>query len=119
MAKLKHSAPEEPKVEANDSVLPLREVSGAGDGPLPLQKDKLYNVPNEFNGTIYTIVPRPNQGFANFAIADVEIKDGVVQKITLSEPYAFFEAIARLEIRNEKMLTEMNRKYPVPGLRYV
>lgn len=66
----------------------------------------------DFTGEVYTLVRRPHNGFANYAIATLTIKNGRVVGQTLSDPYAGFEATARLELANERLLSSLRKNYP-------
>lgn len=74
--------------------------------------------PGDFSGTVHTLVYCPHQGFANYAIATLTIVEGLVEKVELSDPYAGFEAMAKMELMNEKLLDKMRGQYPV-GFRHV
>lgn len=65
-----------------------------------------------FTGTTHTIVYRPHEGFANYAIASITMNDGKIIKTELSQPYAAFEALVKLETINDKQLEKMRRGYP-------
>lgn len=55
---------------------------------------------------------KPHAGFADYGIVTLEIVDGIVVKETVGEPYAGFEATARLELLNNKLLEHLRRTYP-------
>lgn len=74
--------------------------------------------PEKFSGIAHTLVYRPHEGFANYAVATLKISEGIVEEITLSDPYAGFEAMAKMELLNEKKLEEMRKNYP-PEYRHV
>jgi hypothetical protein len=61
---------------------------------------------------VYTLVFKPHEGFADYAVASLAIEKGVVTKIELSDPYAGFEAMAKLELANDKLLEKLRRSYP-------
>lgn len=74
--------------------------------------------PSEFSGKVHTLVYRPHEGFADFAIATLTISEGIVEKIEIGDPYAGFEAMAKLELANSYLLEEMRKNYPA-GFRHV
>ena len=75
--------------------------------PGPMTQD-----PAKFSGEVYTIVRRPHEGFADYAVASMVIELGVVKSITLSDPYAGFESLARLELKNTHLLEFLRKGYP-------
>ena len=52
-----------------------------------------------------------NQGHNNFRIVTLHIVDGVVTKIERSDPYANFEAEAKLEIANSYAIMNLNNTW--------
>lgn len=76
------------------------------------------NVPKKFSGEVLTIVPKPHEGFADYSVATLTIEKGVLTKIELSDPYAGFEALMKLEIANAKAFEKMRSSYP-PEFRHV
>lgn len=65
-----------------------------------------------FTGTVHTIVYKPHQGFADYAVATMTIEDGLIIGTVYSDPYAAFEALAKLELANSRLLEKMRRGYP-------
>ncbi len=49
--------------------------------------------------------------FNNYVIVDLEIIDGVVKKVTKSEPYASFEAIAKKEVLDTYSQQNLENNY--------
>ena len=64
-----------------------------------------------FTGIARSVQAFDNQGFKNFRILTLHIKDGIVEKIDYSDPYANYEAIARLEITNENAVHNLNANW--------
>lgn len=75
--------------------------------PGPMTQD-----PSNFTGEVFTIVRRPHEGFADYAVATMTIECGLVKSIVLSDPYAGFEALARLELKNTHLLEFLRKNYP-------
>lgn len=68
--------------------------------------------PKKFSGTMHTLVYRPHQGFADYAVATVEVEDGKVKSVTLSDPYCAIEARDRMDYQNRQLLEKLRRNYP-------
>lgn len=66
----------------------------------------------KFSGVIHTLVRKPHNGFANFAVATMTIEAGVIKRIELSDPYVGFEALHKLELKNENLLAGLRKNYP-------
>ncbi len=64
-----------------------------------------------FTGIARTIVCSNNQSFRNFRICTLHIVDGEIKKEELSDHYAAFEAIARLEIEIQKDTIKLNNNW--------
>lgn len=79
----------------------------------------LNHYPETFSGEVFAIVYKPHNGFSNFAIATIAIEKGMVKKIDVSQNYAGFETIARLDIKMHAKLEEMQLKYPAGFRRHV
>lgn len=66
-----------------------------------------------FTGEAVALIYRPHNGFANYAYVRFQMKDGQITGIEeLSQAYAGFEVIARMEIKIERKYEEMKRHYP-------
>lgn len=65
-----------------------------------------------FTGQVYTLVHKPHEGFANYGIATIDIKNGVVTKMEVGQPFNAFEAKLRMELKNDAKLEELRRNYP-------
>lgn len=72
-------------------------------------KTESFPFPSEkFTGMARSVETCNNQGFKNFRILTMQITNGVVTKVKRSDPYANFEAIARLELWNELDIHHLN-----------
>jgi hypothetical protein len=67
-----------------------------------------------FSGIARSVEAYDNQGFRNFRVLTLHIKDGIVEDIKYSDPYASYEAIARLELWNELSVHNLNNNWK-PG----
>lgn len=79
----------------------------------------LNHYPETFSGEVFAIVYKPHNGFSNFAIATIAIEKGIVKKIDVSQNYAGFETIARLDIKMHQKLEAMQLNYPAGFRRHV
>lgn len=61
-----------------------------------------------FTGIARTVECYENQGFRNFRVVSLWLKDGVVVKVKKSDPYASFEAGSRLDLANDYSLLSLN-----------
>lgn len=86
------------------------QTKAAPAAPSPVNK--------KFSGTVHTLVFRPHEGFADYAVKTLVIRDGIVEEEAMSDPYAGFEALAKLETMNARLLEAMRVKYPA-GYRHV
>jgi hypothetical protein len=76
--------------------------------------------PLKFSGTVYSIVAKPWQGFSDYVILELEIKDDVVVKQSeKTGPLCGAEALGWLEIYEERQLEKLRKNYPVKGLRTI
>lgn len=66
----------------------------------------------EFSGVVHTLMYRPWQGFADYSVVTLTIKDGVVVSTEIGQPLAGFEAFAHLDIKNARLLEHMRQNYP-------
>ncbi len=67
--------------------------------------------PVQFSGVARSLVCFDNNGFRNFKIQKLTIKDGVVVTLEMSDAYASFEAITRLELANEMAILNLNNNW--------
>lgn len=74
--------------------------------------------PKDLNCKCYALVYMPWNGFADYAIATLEIQNGKVKTVALSDPYAAFEARARMELWNNQLVDYMMQHYPA-GFQHV
>ncbi len=65
----------------------------------------------EFTGVARTVVCHMQQGHNNFKIVTLHIEDGIVIKKEVSDPYASFEAISRLEVQCHEATLNLNSGY--------
>jgi len=79
----------------------------------------LNHYPETFSGEVHSIVYKPHNGFANFAIATLTIEKGIVKHVEVSQNYAGFETIARFTQILERTLDQMQRTYPAGFQRHV
>lgn len=80
---------------------------------VPLDNEPLaQDLGQVFTGTVHTLVHKPHEGFANYGIATLEIKNGIVVSMQVGPPYAAFEAAARMELLNNKLLEGLRKTYP-------
>lgn len=61
-----------------------------------------------FTGTARSVECYFNQGHNNFKIVTLQIEDGIVISMTKSDPYASFEAIAKMTEWNENAVIHLN-----------
>lgn len=66
-------------------------------------------MPNVFSAR--SVICRVNQGFNNFCLVTVTIKDGEVIKYEESPPYASFECLARMEVQAKHDLLKLTQTY--------
>lgn len=64
-----------------------------------------------FTGVARSVECHKQQGHNNFRIATLTIENGLVVKKHLSDPYASFEAIARLEVQCHEATLGLNHGY--------
>lgn len=64
-----------------------------------------------FTGVARSVEAFDNQGFRNFRILTLHLENGMVMKIHYSDPYASFEAIARMELWNEMSILNLNNNW--------
>ncbi len=76
----------------------------------PQIKEKPKSEP-QFTGVARSVEAFDNQGFRNFRILTLHIKDGKVIKTDRSDAYANFECIARMEIWNEMSIIHLNNTW--------
>lgn len=74
-------------------------------------KQKTKSTESDFTGIARTVEAFDNQGFRNFRILTLHLERGKVTKIDRSDPYASFEAIARMEIWNEISVLHLNNTW--------
>lgn len=78
------------------------------------KEEKKASDENQFTGIARSVEAFDNQGFRNFRILTLHLKDGIVIKTDYSDPYANFEAISRLELWNEIGVIHLNNTW-APG----
>lgn len=64
-----------------------------------------------FSGVMTTIQASKNGDFSNYQIVTAVIEDGVVKNLHRSQPYAGFEAMAKLEIQTDRALNRLVNQY--------
>lgn len=65
----------------------------------------------ELSGVARSIVCFNHNGWPNYRIATVTINKGKVTKVNYSDPFANFEAIAKLEYMNEISMIRLNNAW--------
>lgn len=79
----------------------------------PSLVDESYKIAiDALNCEVHTLLYRPHNGFANYTIATITIKDGKVTDIQYSEPYNGTESLIRMDMLNGRLLEKMRRNYP-------
>lgn len=82
-------------------------------------KERLKQRCLKFSGQVLTFIYRPHEGFADFSIVSMRLKDGKVTEVEdISDPYLPFEARARMETKMDQTMETMRRSYP-EGHRHV
>jgi inactivated superfamily I helicase len=72
----------------------------------------IFADPLSFTGVARSMVCYNNNNtFRNFKIATLTIEKGKVTEVDYSDPYANFEAIAILEIQNERAIDNLNNRW--------
>lgn len=67
---------------------------------------------SKFTGMARSVICYNTHGmFRNFKIVTLQIKDGVVVSEELSDPYASFEAIVKLELANVQSVNHLNQNW--------
>lgn len=64
-----------------------------------------------FSGVARSVEAYDNQGFRNFRILTLTLENGGVVKIERSDPYASFEAIAKMELLNMDSVLHLNNTW--------
>lgn len=64
-----------------------------------------------FSGVMTTIQASKNGDFSNYQIVTAVIESGVVKSLHKSQPYAAFEAMAKLEIQTDRALNRLVNQY--------
>lgn len=66
----------------------------------------------EFTGKVFSLVHRPHNGFANYAIAELIVEHGRVIGAHFLQPMGGFESKAKLDKRIDDLLEELRKTYP-------
>ena len=107
-----------PKIQQIDHPKLNGPINGEGGAPPEPKLDESYKISKDkLNCEVHTLLYRPHNGFANYTIATITIKDGVVDDIKYSEPYNGTESLIRMDMENGKLLEKMRRNYPA-GYRF-
>ncbi len=64
-----------------------------------------------FSGVARSVQCYSHQGFRDFRIVTLHLKNGTVDKIEYSDPYANFETISRMELQNEIAIHHLNNHW--------
>lgn len=62
-------------------------------------------------GVAYTVQCFYNQGFSNYKILTLHLKDGVVTAVERSDPYQQFEAQGKLTIKEEAIFDRLRASW--------
>lgn len=65
----------------------------------------------KFTGVARSVECFNNQGHNNFRILTLHVEQGVVMRMDVSDPYANFECISRLEYHNETSIIHLNNNW--------
>lgn len=77
------------------------------------EQKRLKSLNMKFTGATFSFVYRPHNGFADFAIVKMHLKEGVVVSVEdVSDPYTAMEARARMEMKQAYEMEKMQRSYP-------
>lgn len=111
-------------IEPTQDNVPAIETFAAGEAESPLAEAVSPNAddsptgynqglmgPSKFTGEALAVVCFDNQGFRNFKIAKLEIKDGAVTSVKYGDPYASFEAIGFLELLSQFSVIKCNNSW--------
>jgi hypothetical protein len=78
---------------------------------LPQAETIAHEKDDTFSGLARSVECYDNQGFRNFRIVTLHIKCGSVVRVEKSDAYASFEAIARMELANEKGIWNLSNRW--------
>lgn len=67
---------------------------------------------DKFSGEVKAVVYKPHEGFADFSLTTLNIKDNKIINIKHSQPMAAFEILVKMDRENEKLLDRMRKNYP-------
>lgn len=81
------------------------------DQPKPQPEPQPKQDFEKFSGIARTVECYNNQGFRNFRILTLTIAQGEVTAIERSDPYASFEAMAKMELANEFSILNLNNQW--------
>lgn len=70
------------------------------------------NTDERFSGEVKAVVYKPHEGFANYSLTTLTIKDNKVTQIEHSQPMAMFEILIKMDRENEKLLERLRKNYP-------
>ena len=76
-----------------------------------VKKEDVAPVGQDFSGVSRSVECYDNQGFRNFRIVTLTIKNGKVESQDYSDPYASFETISRMEMANELSIHRLNNSW--------
>lgn len=109
--------PTQPAVDARGRF----QKPGVDMTPTPAPKDlkereaRKQNIPpkptTDLTCVARTVVCYDNSGNRNFRIYTLKIEDGIVTSVQASDPFANFEAIARMELMNEISVNYLNNRW--------
>ena len=74
-------------------------------------KEEKAEKPQKFTGIARSVQCIKQQGYNNFQIVTLLIEDGIVKHIEKSEPFASWEAIAKLEVKCHEATLSLNHNY--------
>lgn len=81
--------------------------------------DDIKKDAKKFTGVLHAFKYRPHEGFADFCIVTLQLKNGVVESVTeVSDPYAAIECRIKMEIKQAYHIEKMRLEYPA-GFQHV
>lgn len=104
------------KVLTKSAVVPETRKKSNDEIALEQMQREVEDIKNEclgFSGEVLAFVYRPHNGFANFAIVNLKLKDGEVEDVVeVTQPHAAFEIRAHMETKQAYKLEKMRQNYP-------
>jgi hypothetical protein len=76
-----------------------------------MKQTEKKSTPVKFSGVARSVQCYDHEGYRNFRICRMTIKDGIVTRIEYSDPFASFELIAKLELEQELAIHNLNSNW--------